>query len=78
VDLRRRAALAAAVAEATRGWPPAEQEMAAGILDVLWNLPSYERLRTAWNLEGAQATSAIMWAIDIIASAIRSGRRPGA
>jgi AcrR family transcriptional regulator len=77
VDLRRRAALAAAVAEATRGWPPAEQEMAAGILDVLWNLPSYERLRTAWNLEGAQATSAIMWAIDIITSAIRSGRRPG-
>jgi hypothetical protein len=52
--------------------------MAAGILDVLWNLPSYERLRTAWKLEGAQATSAIMWAIDIIASAIRSGRRPGA
>lgn len=78
VDVRRRAALSAAVAEATRDWPPAEQEMAAGVLDVLWSLPGYERLRTAWNLEGAAATEAITWAIGIVVDAIRSGRRPGA
>jgi AcrR family transcriptional regulator len=78
VDQRRREAIAAAVAEAARDWRPAEREMAAGILDVLWNVPSYERLRGAWALEGAAATSAITWAIDVLTDAIRQGRRPAA
>jgi len=78
VDERRRAALSAAVAQATRDWPAAEREMAAGILDILWSLPGYERLRTAWKLEGPVATEALTWAIGVLVDAIRSGHRPGA
>jgi AcrR family transcriptional regulator len=75
VDLRRRAALTAALAVATRDWAPEQRQMAAGILDVLWNPPSYERLRT-WDLEAADASSAITWAIGIVIDAIRAGHRP--
>jgi AcrR family transcriptional regulator len=76
VDLNRREALVRAVAEAAGHWPAADREMAAAVLDVLWNIPAYERLRTAWKLEGTAATTAITWAISILADAIRSGRAP--
>jgi AcrR family transcriptional regulator len=78
VELNRRHALVRAVAEAAGDWPPADREMAAAILDVLWNIPAYQRLRTAWNLPGAAATTAITWAISILADASRSGRAPTA
>jgi AcrR family transcriptional regulator len=77
VDLRRRSALAAAVAEVARDWPEADRDKAAAVLDVLWNLPAYERLMTAWNLDAPQATEALTWAISVVTDAIRSGRRPG-
>jgi len=76
VDRSRREALVRAVAEAAGDWPSADREMAAAILDVLWNIPAYERLRTAWKLEEAAATTAITWAIGIIADAISGGRAP--
>jgi len=76
VDAHRREALSRAVEEVADDWPAADQEMAAAVLDVLWNLPAYERLRGAWKLEGATATTAITWAIGIIEEAIRSGRLP--
>jgi hypothetical protein len=50
--------------------------MAAGVLDVLWGLPAYERLRSSWGLEGAAATSALTWAIEVLTEAIRAGRGP--
>ena len=76
VDAHRREALSHAVEQVAGAWPAADQAMAAAVLDVLWNLPAYERLRTAWKLEGAAATTAITWAIRIIEEAIRSGRLP--
>jgi AcrR family transcriptional regulator len=78
VDRRRRDALFAAVAEATADWTQGERAMAAAVLDVLWGVGPYERLTTAWNLEGPQATMALTWAIDILADAIGRDRRPGA
>jgi hypothetical protein len=52
--------------------------MATAVLDVLWGVLPYERLTTAWSLEGPQATAALTWAIDILVDAIRGDRRPGA
>jgi AcrR family transcriptional regulator len=78
VDRHRRDALATAVADATAGWPQQERLMAAAVLDILWGVIPYERLTTAWNLEGPQATSALTWAIGIIVDAIGRDRRPGA
>jgi AcrR family transcriptional regulator len=77
VDRRRRDALAAAVTDATPDWPEGERLMAAAVLDVLWGVGPYERLTTAWNLTGPQATAALTWAIDILVNAIGHERRPG-
>ena len=76
VDRRRRDALSAAVADTTRDWTQEERAMAAAVLDVLWGVGPFERLTTAWNLEGPQATTALTWAIDILVDAIRRGQRP--
>jgi hypothetical protein len=50
--------------------------MAAAMLDILWSVPSYERLITAWKLDGDQATQAITWVMDMLVDAIRHDRRP--
>ena len=77
-DQRRRASLLNAVAPATMGWPETDRRMAAGMLDVLWSVISYERLVTAWELSPQQATRAITWVIGLIEAAIREGRTPEA
>jgi AcrR family transcriptional regulator len=77
-DQRRRASLLNAVAPATVGWPDTDRRMAAGMLDILWAVMSYERLVTAWELSPEQATRAITWVIGLIEAAIRDGRAPEA
>ena len=67
--------LRAVVAE-TPTWTSEQQERVAGALDVLWNLPSYERLVDAWGLDGDQATSTVLWVIDLVTAAIRDGNAP--
>ncbi len=50
--------------------------MAAGMLDVLWSVMSYERLVAAWELTPEQATRAITWVIGLIETAIGEDRAP--
>jgi AcrR family transcriptional regulator len=76
LDQQRRAALLGAVERCTRGWSKSEQEMAAAMLDMLWSVPSYERLLSAWNLDAERAIEATTWVIGLIETAIREGRRP--
>lgn len=76
-DQRRRASLLSAVAPAAAGWPETDRRMAAGMLDVLWSVMSYERLVAAWELTPGQATRAITWVIGLIETAIREDRAPG-
>ena len=66
----RRGRPAAAVAT---GWTDVERNMAAGLLDVLWNVPSFERLVVHWGLGADDATGAIAWAIGLVVDAIRAG-----
>lgn len=77
-DQVRRDALRDAVAAAatTNGWTDTERDMAAGLLDVLWNVPSFERLVVQWGLAADDANGAIGWAIDLVVSAIRAGNPP--
>ncbi|MBL7493358.1 TetR/AcrR family transcriptional regulator [Frankia sp. AgB1.9] len=75
-ELRRREAMVEAVAAPTAEWTDEEGRMAAAMLDLLWSVPSYQRLLSAWALDGQQATRAITWAIGVLADAIRAGRRP--
>jgi AcrR family transcriptional regulator len=76
VDERRRAALLAAVAPYTQGWSEADRELAAAVLDVMWTVPTYERLRAAWGFDTAEATRAATWMIGVLAAAIRAGPPP--
>jgi AcrR family transcriptional regulator len=77
-DQRRRASLLHALAPVTVDWPDTDRRMAAGMLDILWAVMSYERLVTAWELSPQQATRAITWVIGLIEAAVREGRAPEA
>ena len=77
LDQQRREALLSAVARSTRGWPESDQNMAAAMLDMLWSIPSYERLLAAWRLDTGHAIRAITWVIGLLERAIQEGHRPG-
>jgi AcrR family transcriptional regulator len=78
VDVRRREALTRAVSAAAPGWSAAEQQVTAGLLDVLWNIPSYERLVGEWDIGGTDATRAIGWLMAKVVAAIADDEPPPA
>ncbi|MFN8226268.1 MAG: helix-turn-helix domain-containing protein [Mycobacterium sp.] len=76
VDRRRRDALRCAVADAAPQWTEPQQRATAGLLDVLWNLPTYERLVGTWNLPEEDATQAVGWLLNKVAALITSDDPP--
>jgi AcrR family transcriptional regulator len=62
-DARRHKALERAVAARAPELPEARRRTLAGLLDVLWSPPTYERLIGAWNLDNAEAIDAVQWLI---------------
>jgi AcrR family transcriptional regulator len=78
VDQRRRDALLRAVLAARPHWSEAEHQMTAGLLDVLWHMPSYERLVGVWGLDGTEASEAIGWLMAKVVQAIDDDRPPPA
>lgn len=75
-DERRRRALLDAVSAAAPTWSDQQQRALAALLDVLWNLPTYERLVGAWRLPGDDAQRAISWLIDKLARSVADGEPP--
>jgi AcrR family transcriptional regulator len=75
-DQLRCDALKTAVTEVTPEWSDRERENAAAALDILWNLPPYERLRTVWGFDADRSVGAITWLIGLIQEAIQQGRKP--
>jgi AcrR family transcriptional regulator len=69
---RQRDALVAAVADAAPERSAQERTAAAAMLDVLWSVAAYERLRNDWGLDPAAATRAITWAIGLVETAVRA------
>ena len=78
VDARRRDALLRAVAASTPGWSESQQRVTAGLLDVLWNLPAYERLVGVWGIEGTTATEAVNWLMAKVIEAVEGDSPPPA
>ncbi len=78
VDTRRRDALLRAVAGAAPEWSEAEKRVTAGLLDVLWNLPSFERLVGVWGVDGATASDAVNWLMAKVIEAVEDGSPPPA
>jgi AcrR family transcriptional regulator len=73
---RQREALLGAVAPATAHWPDGDRLVAAGMLDVLWSVTSYERLVADWGLAPDDAIRGVTWVIGLVEDAIRAGRLP--
>jgi AcrR family transcriptional regulator len=78
IDRVRMNALLEAVGEPSGNWRQAERQVAAAMLDVLWSVPSYERLVAQWKMDAAEATEAITWIMGLIISALRDGPPPTA
>ena len=78
VDARRREALLRAVTASAPKLTEDEQRLAAGLLDVLWNLPSYERLVGVWGVDGSTATAAVNWLMAMVIEAVEKGDPPPA
>jgi len=78
VDVRRRAALLRAVLAAAPDWSDRQRTTLAALLDILWNLPSYERLIGAWGLPPEDATRAITWVMGKLVRAVEDGDPPPA
>jgi AcrR family transcriptional regulator len=78
VDARRRDALLRAVSASAPGWSDTERRLTAGLLDVLWNLPAYERLVGVWGVDGADATRAVGWLMAKVTQAIDDDDPPPA
>jgi AcrR family transcriptional regulator len=76
-SVRQKNALLTALAERTAGWTDAERTSVAALLDVFWNVATYERLVTDWELDVDRAIETVSWAIGLIEDAIGQGRRPG-
>jgi AcrR family transcriptional regulator len=75
-DVSRRHALRRAVNAGAPTWTDDEQERAAAALDVLWGLPSYERLVVQWGMERERAIEVVTWLIDFVVRAIQSDEPP--
>jgi AcrR family transcriptional regulator len=75
-DRARGDALRGALAAAAPDWSPQQRALAAGVLDVLWSPPAYERLVVHWGATSADAIRAIEWAIDLVVQSVRSGQVP--
>ena len=76
LDTQRREALLNAVITATPNWNQNDQRMTAAMLDMLWDIPPYQRLLSVWGLESDSASQAVTWMIGLIESAIENGQKP--
>jgi AcrR family transcriptional regulator len=73
---RQHDALSAAIAEEAPRWPVADRTLAAATFDLLWSVASYERLVLDWDLDHDEASRSIAWVMNLVAHAVRAGRRP--
>jgi AcrR family transcriptional regulator len=78
IDQVRMNALLEAVGEPSGSVAPEQRRVAAAMLDVLWSVPSYERLVAQWKMDAAEATEAITWAMGLIVSTLRDAPPPAA
>jgi AcrR family transcriptional regulator len=73
---RLRDTLLTAVQRANPAWSARDRTIAAAMLDVLWNVASYERLVADWDLDPKDAVAGVTWAIGLVEDAIRDGLPP--
>jgi AcrR family transcriptional regulator len=73
---RRRHALVRAIEEQAPDWPEAQRNAATAVVDLLWDVTTFERLVTSWRLDRAAAAQTIAWTINLVAAAVAAGNFP--
>jgi len=76
MDQQRRNAVLNAVAQATPEWSDNERKVVAGLLDILWSIPSYERMVASWELDADHVIRGLTWLIDLVNEAVKNGSKP--
>lgn len=76
MDQKRREALQSAVERATPAWSEEQQQTVAAALDILWDVPSFERLIAAWNFSPDRAARTIQWMIHLVEESVARGEKP--
>lgn len=76
MDQKRREALLSAVQRATPAWSAEEVETVAAGLDILWDVPSFERLIAAWKFDPARAARTIQWMVRLVEESVQRGEKP--
>ena len=56
--------------------PDTQRRALAGLLDVLWSPPTYERLVGAWSLDNGEAVEAVQWLITKVIAAVENNEAP--
>jgi AcrR family transcriptional regulator len=74
-EAKRHDALNRAVTARAQELPDAQRRALAGLLDVLWSPPTYERLVGAWNLHNEDAVGAVQWLIAKVVAGIDDNER---
>jgi AcrR family transcriptional regulator len=75
-DAARRDGILDAVQAAEPPLDDRQRRLVAATLDVLWDVPAYQRMVAGWRLTDEEATAAIRWAIEHLVEAIESGEGP--
>ncbi len=75
-NLRQKAALFGALDNWTADWSESDRSSAAALFDVLWNVATYERFVSEWQMDRDQAIRTVTWAIGLVRDAVCAGRRP--
>jgi AcrR family transcriptional regulator len=75
-NLRQKTALFGALDDWTEEWPDSDRCSAAALFDVLWNVATYERFVSEWQMDRDQAIRTVTWAIGLVREAVCAGRRP--
>lgn len=76
MDRDRCEAVLRAVTQAAPELSEQERKAAAAALDLLWSVPSYERMTLSWGLQSADATATLTWMISLVKDALQQGRAP--
>lgn len=76
IEAERRLSLLQAVASEKNMWDPEEQENIAALLDILWHVPTYERLTKHWRFDNERAIKVTAWLVSLIQQAMQNDSRP--
>lgn len=75
-DERRKLALLRAVESQTPDWSDEQRRLMAALLDVLWHLPSHERMVSGWGIPSDDAAGALVWLMQRLIDAVEDNDPP--